>query len=125
MEQKYYAPQGLPLFLTLTDHQGKLQRKDLVWNLMRMLLMSKEDLSAQEALEELDRLPRQEFKDLQQQAERWMSDNDLQAYLERKQVNPGAELVPATESEEELMEILDEFPMEVFLSQEMPLTEWD
>ena len=90
-----------------------------------MLLMSKEDLSAQEALEELDRLPRQEFKDLQQQAERWMSDNDLQAYLERKQVNPGAELVPATESEEELMEILDEFPMEVFLSQEMPLTEWD
>ena len=124
MEKKYYASKAAPTFLTLTDHQGTLRRSDLVKNLMRMLLMDK-GMEAQTALEELNTMPKVEYRNLLQQAEAWMQDNDLQAYMERKNINPGMKLEPIAESQQTIMEILDEFPMEVFLSQELPQVEWD
>ena len=143
MEQKYYVAKMAPTFLTLTDHKGKLSYHDMVWNLMRMILMSSEELTAEEALKEMGKMPREDFKKLQTDAEAWYADWDFQAYLDREGITLGDELIPVeevlydmedeeeevsiTEQEtyERLMERLDEFPMEAFMTWEMPYTEWD
>ena len=140
MATKYYATPTL--FLTTTTHKGTLDYLDVVTNIMRMILMSKEDITAREAMERLDQMSQQEYRDLRQQGEAWMQDIDLQDYMERKNITMGqagdqlypiAELLndqdeePMTEEELEgsLMEALDEFPMEAFLTWEMPYVEWD
>ena len=140
MATKYYGTS--PLFLTTTTHKGTLEYRDVVTNLMRMILMSKEGIQAREAMERLDQMPQQEYNDLHQQAVAWVQDSDLQDYMERKKITMGqtgdqlypiAELLndpderPMTEEEleESLMEALNEFPMETFLSLEMPFAEWD
>ena len=140
MEMKYYATS--PLFLTTTEHKGRLEYSDVVRNLMRMILMSEEETDAETALKELDQMPKERYDQLRETAEAWMQDSDLQDYLERNhlktgqngsQLYPIAELLndpdeePMTEEalKASLMESLDEFPMEAFKTWELPYSEWD
>ena len=62
MVSTFYAPQRCPLWLTVTDHKGTLNNNDLVWNLMRLILMEEEDLDAEEALQALDEMEMEAFR---------------------------------------------------------------
>lgn len=66
MSQKYYAAE--PIWLTLSGNQGRLSYWVVVRNIMRMLLMSKEDVDAETALEMLDEMPMDEFDRLKRRA---------------------------------------------------------
>lgn len=123
MDTKLYAPKNRGC-LTVTDHPGKLLRRDIVWNLMRMILMSENDLSAEEAIDSLDEMEAEEFSALQRRAEAELDEPLMQAYLERQQVSPGMPLHPITE-QEEVKEMLNQWPMEQFRLQELPEPEWE
>lgn len=129
------------MLLTLSDKKGTLLYREVVWNIMRMLLMD-EGMDAESALEELDRMPMQEFNELKRRAEREYADHDFQEYLERIHLYPetpnAPKLIPVEEllyeegekrteqeTHERMMEILDEFSMKEFQEQEMQLVEWD
>ena len=121
MDTKLYAPKNWGC-LTITDHPGNLRRTDIVWHLMRMILMSDNDLSAEEAIDLLDEMEEQEFSALRNRAEAELQEPQMQAYLERKQISPGMHLHPTTL--EEVTEVLNEWPMEAFLRLELPEVEW-
>ena len=122
MDTKLYAPKNWGC-LTITDHPGKLRRTDLVWNLMRMILMSDNDLSAEEAIDLLDEMEEQEFNALRERAEAELQEPLMQSYLERQRISPGTALHPITL--EEVTELLNQWPLRAFQAQELPETEWE
>ena len=138
MDTKLYAPRNWD-FLTITDHPGQLRRTDLVWNIMRMILMSDEELNAQEAIGLLDEMEMEEFNALKSRAEAELIDWDMQKYLDRKGDPTGQELFPIEEvlteegetpmsekkAKEYLMSELDNLNWKAFLLWELPEPEWE
>lgn len=89
---------------------------------MRMLLMDRE-VDAKTALKELNNLPREEYRKLQQQAQAILLDQPMQEYLNRKQIQ---ELMPLQPFPiDQALEIMDEFNLNRFNLYELPQTEWD
>ena len=130
MDTKYYAPQGAPLFLTVATHPGKLTYSDLVKNLMRMMVMDeteeRERLYADDAMEEIDKMNRDQYRALRESAQWYLENNPaFQVYREEHQVRPGLELHPIAEAlqdegdpmltereaKEMLQEALDEYSL--------------
>ena len=95
MAQKYYAAE--PIWLTLSDKPGTLHYVEVLWNIMRMLLMSEEGVDAETALEILDEMPQEEYNRLKARAAAEYADPEFQEYLERKHLYP--ETVNAPELE--------------------------
>ena len=128
MEQKYYAPATLSC-LTLTQHPGTLTRADLSENLMRMLEMDKTEkhdrLTAEEAQTLIDQMSREEYKALQSRAETALNSQEMQEYLQRKQITVGDPLSEINPSEVNEQEIMDEFSLAEFEQTEMPMAYWD
>ena len=143
MEQKYYVPQQGLHCLTLATHPGMLTEQDIVANLVRMSLMD-DGMSAEEAMEEMLPKPVQPLNKLEENAMWEYNSPEFQDYLTRKNLlpsksNDSLKLVPITEAmkeegesqitEEEALsrmwEILDEFNLETFQTQELPTVEWD
>ena len=131
MDTKLYAPRNWDC-LTITDHPGQLRRTDLVWNIMRMILMSDEELNAQEAIGLLDEMEMEEFNALKSRAEAELQEPQMQSYLERKQIQVGEKLHPMNE---EMMQYLlgtpattgelDNLNWKAFLLWELPEPEWE
>ena len=128
MAQKYYAP-AQPSCLTLTQQQGVLTRSILTENIMRMLAMDEtadhERLTADEANQEIEQLNRQEYQNLYQQAQRVLNSEEMQTYMQRKQIMEGEPLQPVNETEINVEEMLDEFSLTEFLQQEVPVVEYE
>lgn len=149
MGQKYYAAKEAPLVLTLSTTQQTTGYTAMVWNIMRMMLMSEGNeewdwIDAESALEMLDEMPMEQFKKLKRCAEATFADWDFQKYLDLKGINPDKltmvpveELLYDLENEEEknsiteqetlnrLMERLDEYGWDGFQAWEMEPSEWD
>lgn len=123
MAQKFYARKPFH-WMAVSDMEGDLSGTDLLWNIMRMMVMSEEDVNSREAFKILDEMPQEQFDELKRNAESWLYDPEMQAYLERKNVKEGDRMYPV-EDEEELMSNLDEMDWESFLSGELPEAEWD
>ena len=134
MVQKYYAAQ--PIALTLSDKKGTLQYTEILWNIMRMLLMGEEQMDAESALEALDKMPKEEFNNLKEAAAEEYADQAFQDYLERIHLYPETpnapqlkpvesllyaenEKVSEQETHNRLMEKLDEMTWGMFLLQEV------
>lgn len=106
---------------------------------MRMILMSDNDLSAEEAIDLLDEMEEQEFSALRNRAEAELQDWDMQKYLDRKGDPTGEKLFPIAEvltadgetpmsekeAKEYLMTELDGMTWEAFLRLELPDAEWE
>ena len=146
METKYYAASGVPLVLTLSTEPEMSMYSVMLWNIMRMILMSEGDedwdsMDAESALRALDGMSMEKFKPLKERAESELADWDFQAYLDRKGINLNSlELKPIEElfkdnetgklptkedAEEMLMESLNEYDWQRFCLWEMQTTEWD
>jgi hypothetical protein len=123
MEPKYYVPENCH-WLAVSDTKGSLTETDLTWNLMRMLVMSEEEVGAKEAFKILDEMEREPFEALQRRAEALLYDPEMQEYLERENVKVGQRLYPV-EDEEKLMDYLDEMDWASFQQWEMPEAEYD
>lgn len=78
---------------------------------------------AQSAIKAIDELARDEFLKLKETAWSYFGDQDWQKYFERKHISKGLPLSPI--SEEQALEIMDEFSLTAFESYELPDTEWD
>lgn len=100
MAQKYYAAE--PIWLTLSDKPGKLQYVEVLWNIMRMLLMSEEGTDAETALKELDEMPQEEFDRLKARAAAEYADPQIQDYLETINLSPGTPNAPQLKPVESL-----------------------
>ena len=97
-------------------------------NLMRMLLMDKvteeyEGMDAKTALKELNSLPAEEYRKLHQVAVTNLLSQEMQEYLDRKQIKELLPLEPIPT--DEALEIMDEFSLNRLTLYELPLTEWD
>ena len=103
MEQKYYAVPEAPLFLTLSDKPGTLQYVEVLWNIMRMLLMSEEGLDAEESLKMLNEMPKEAFDSLKARAAAEYSDPQFQEYLERKHLYLGTPNAPQLQPVEQIL----------------------
>ncbi len=106
MAQKYYATE--PIWLTLSDNPGTLQYVEVLWNIMRMLLMSEgneeyNSMDAESALEELDEMPMEEFNKLKARAKAEYADPQFQEYLERIDLCVGGRNAPTLEPVENLL----------------------
>lgn len=106
MATKYYAAE--PLFLTLSHHSGPLLYGEIIWNIMRLLLMSYgngewDSMDAENALEELDEILMEQFDKLKEEAEKEYSSPEFQEYLERIHLYPGTVNAPKLQPVEELL----------------------
>lgn len=146
METRYYAASGAPLVLTLSTEPEMSMYSVMLWNIMRMILMSEGDedwdsMDAESALKTLDGMSMEKFKLLKERAESEFTDWDFQVYLDRMGINLNSlEMEPIEElfkddetgklptkedAEEMLMERLNEYDWQRFCLCEMPSTEWD
>lgn len=135
MATSYFAAE--PIYLTLSDMQGTLLYREVIWNIMRMILMSKGNgewdcMDAERALETLNEMPIGQFEKLKTEAEIEYASPRFQEYMERIHLFPGTastpelqpvedivrneddEILTEVEVNERLMEALDEFPWEMF-----------
>ena len=106
MAQKYYATE--PIWLTLSDKPGTLQYVEVLWNIMRMILMSEgneeyNSMDAESALEELDEMPMEGFNKLKARAKAEYADPQFQEYLERIDLCVGGRNAPTLEPVENLL----------------------
>ena len=141
----YYAPiEAVPLYLTITTHSGVLTHRDIIENLMRMILMDQETdeydgMDAETAMEELEKMSREEYQKLYRNAEAIYIDIQWTGYFDRTHLHEGLTLYPLATalqtqnedpiSEEEALDVmwenLNEFSMNGFTLYELPDTEWD
>ena len=134
MAPKFYAPSNWDC-LTISRHPGTLTRSDMVENLMRMLLMQQENLSAEQAISRLTEMPDNRLADLRKRATEFLDSPDMQKYLEMKpQASPGTPLLPITEvlgmenpeeANQWLMQELDNWTVNALEQWEFPQAEWD
>ena len=117
--------------------QGTLLYREVIWNIMRMILMSEGDgewdyMDAESALKTLDEMPIEQFDKLKAVAEIEYASPRFQEYMERIHLYPGTasapelqpvedivrdeddEMLTEAEVHERLMEALDEFSWEMF-----------
>ena len=111
MAQKYYAAE--PIWLTLSDKPGTLQYIEVLWNIMRMLLMS-EGMDAESALEALNEMPATEYDRLKARAAAEYADPQIQDYLERINLYPGTPTAPQLKPVGMPYEVLDEMDWQGF-----------
>ena len=130
MATKYYAAE--PMFITLSDHKGTLLYREVLWNIMRMLLMEREGITAETALTRMDDLPTEEYAALKAEAATEYAAPEFQQYMERIHLYPETVNAPKlqpvetllkeenekalteTEAESRLMEVLNEYPWGMF-----------
>lgn len=139
---KYYAPDNGPIWLTLTDHEGTLDDYDIMLNIVRMLIMSNEDLDAEEAILRLNDMPMNEYSELKDTAWKLLYEPEMQEYLHRKKIatsgSDATRLYPIRQrytspdeqpSDKEmwsyLIDELNEMNWNGFVLWEQPFTEWD
>jgi len=123
----YYTTQN-PHVLAIATHNGVLTVSDIIKNIMRMIMMSKDSdecsgCSAKDAIEEIQKLSWADFSKLKMDALSYLYDADWQTYFERKHIIDGAKLRPITE--DEAFDIMDEFSLKGFELWELKDTEWD
>ena len=117
--------------------QGTLLYREVIWNIMRMILMSEgggewDYMDAESALKTLDEMPIEQFDKLKAVAEIEYASPRFQEYMERIHLYPGTasapelqpvedivrdeddEMLTEAEVHERLMEVLDEFSWEMF-----------
>lgn len=136
MAQRFYAPKILSV-LTVSRQPGTVDDGLIQDNIARMLLMSREEVSAKEAQELLDEMNGQEWSDLMNRASRELYSPEMQDYLSREAINhhrlyPIEEVLSeedeplSPEEAEELMwERLDEFNWTTFEEVNLHPSEWD
>ena len=135
MATSFFAAE--PIYLTLSDKEGTLLYREVIWNIMRMILMSEGNgewdcMDAESALETLNDMPIEQFEKLKAEAEIEYASPRFQEFMERKHLYPGTasapelqpveeivrddddEILTAAEVNERLMESLDEFSWEMF-----------
>ena len=105
MTKNFFAAE--PIYLTLSDMQGTLLYREVIWNIMRMILMSEGDgewdyMDAESALKTLDEMPIEQFDKLKAVAEIEYASPRFQEYMERIHLYPGTASAP------ELQPVLDE-----------------
>ena len=123
METKFYAPRERH-WLTVTQHPGKLMEDDILEAIVRMQLMSKEEVSAEEALEMMDEMDSAERSRLTEEAAWPMYEPEMQDYLSRKGIYVGMPL-HLQEDPDEVLEYLDEMTWEGLELWELPTSEMD
>lgn len=79
-----------------------------------MIIMSEEQVSAEEALARIEQMPQAEYDKLMEMSQAELYEPQVQAYLEREGIHEGLPLHPQ-ENEAEVLSYLDEMDWDNFL----------